>query len=57
MFGCFFKLDSGMKHYPGEDFATQAEAVHYAEQSLEASPSYACGVITDKGFPIFTVEG
>lgn len=57
MFGCHFKMDNGLTHYPGEDFATEAEAVHYAEQSLMASPNYSAGIITDKGFPILTVEG
>lgn len=57
MFGCFFKMGNGLTHYPGMDFATEAEAVHYAEQSLEASPNYLCATITDKLFPILVVEG
>jgi hypothetical protein len=57
MFGCFFKLDNGLKHYPGEDFATEAEAIHYAEQSIMASPNYSAAIVTHKCFPILTVEG
>ena len=57
MFGCFFKMDNGLTHYPGEDFATEAEAVHYAEQSIMASPNYLSAVVTDNLFPILIVEG
>jgi hypothetical protein len=57
MFGCFFKMDNGLTHHPGKDFGSEAEAVHYAEQSLEVSPNYASAVVTHKLFPILVVEG
>jgi hypothetical protein len=57
MFGCFFNLGNGLTHYPGTNFATEAEAVDFAEKSIEASPNYLSATVTDKSFPILNVEG
>ena len=57
MFGCFFKMAHGLTHRPGKDFATEADAINYAERSLEASPGYLTAVVTDKLFPILELEG
>lgn len=46
-----------LRHYPGNSFASQDEAQHFAEQGIMENPNYDSAVISDRGFEILNVEG